>query len=99
MIDFVEKKAEKKYAYWYRLRPGDVTPDEYMAITALVFIEAAQEYGIVDAPTGKPTEAQAVMYRLSKHLFEEQGIVDIYEQDDFIRQLLPYSPHYIGRYL
>lgn len=81
----------------------DLTPDEYKRLTLLAFQQMVEEYGIVEV-RAKDAESRLkpgalIAHHMTKHFFEEQGVVDPYADKAFLRELLKLSPYYVGRYV
>lgn len=106
LAEVVEKKIRMNFITWQNssdISFRDFTPEEYKRLTLLAFQMMVADYGVVTVDI-KATETRLkpgawTAHRMTKHFFEEQGIVDPYADESFLRELEALSPYYVGRYL
>lgn len=74
-----------------------LTDAEYRTIVALAFDGMVTRYGVVE--TGERTGGSLISRTMTKHFFEEQGVVDPYADQAFIKELRALAPYHVGRYV
>lgn len=106
LFQSLEQKIRRNFADWMRASDytfHDLTPDEYKRLTLLAFQRMADQYGVVEV-RAKDAESRLkpgalIAHHMTKHFFEEQGVIDPYADKSFLRELLKLSPYYVGRYV
>ena len=106
LVDSLEQKIRQNFITWQNasdLTFRGFTPEEYKRLTLTAFRLMVEEYGVVTVDI-KAQETRLkpgclVAHHMTKHFFEEQGIVDPYADDSFLAELEALSPYYVGRYM
>lgn len=106
LFQSIEQKIRQNFADWMQASDyafHGLTPDEYKRLTLLAFQLMTERYGVVEAGA-KDAEIRLdcgslAAHHMTKHFFEEQGVVDPYADKAFLRELLKLSPYYVGRYV
>lgn len=106
LVKSIEDKIRANYTSWHNASDysfARFTPDEYKRITLIAFRMMVENYGVIECDI-KATETRLklgclVARRMAKHFFEEQGTIDPYADEAFLKELYNLSPYYVGGYL
>lgn len=106
LVDSLEQKVRQNFISWQRASDWNFksfTPEEYKRLTLTAFRQMVEQYGVVTVEI-KAAETRLkpgclVAHHMTKHFFEEQGVIDPYADESFLAELEALSPYYVGRYL
>ncbi len=76
-----------------------VTPDEYKRLCIATLEGIRDKFGIITQKGAYAVAGIGAAHHVTKKIFEEQGIFNPHDDQEFINTILPLCPYYVARYL
>lgn len=106
LVEVLEQKIRADFITWQNASDFSFkgfTPDEYKRVTLTAFRLMVEKYGVVTVDIqdarSRLKPGRWIAHHMTKHFFEEQGVIDPYADESFLQELEALSPYYVGRYL